>query len=107
MLGYDEQKGHLLVEHAYPSTGSPIPTAHIDVNVVLETTKPSTLQDGTWINVMGYLRRVASRDSMNHKNLPPPLVQAVLIWNAGGIDVEEYEKAMQPTISALRARSDS
>ena len=96
-------KGHLLVEHAYPTDAKPTPRAVVDVNLVLETIKGEILENGRWINVIGYVRSGKERYDRRKKKadvsrkdmIQDVLVQAVLIWDAGIMRPQDYEKTME------------
>lgn len=65
----------------------------MDVNLLVSTLRYTDTQIGEWINVLGYVQS-KSRDS------PAPLstnVQAVMLWSAGFIKLDEYE-AMLPAV---------
>lgn len=80
-----------------------LPRAYVDVNIVLDTAKRELMHDGRWLNVIGYVRSVpASAD--NKQAVAPtllpreaslPVVQAILLWDAGAIDVKKYESILQ------------
>jgi hypothetical protein len=110
-VDYDESTGLLLVEHVYPKTCSLTPRAHVDVNLVLETTDRKLVESGAWVNVMGYVKQVSAASFLTgnvvvpgkeHRAIrqveqgkPLPLVQAVLLWSAGTTRVEEYETTLR------------
>ena len=109
-------KGHLSVEHAYPRDASPTPTALVDVNLILTTIGGRLLEPGRWINVIGYVQerepesqpqnQPRSKKQRLERNLSqieqPCLVQAVLVWGAETVKVEEYEKVMEAQKEAWR-----
>lgn len=114
ILDIDETTGCLLVEHRYPrQSTSEVHQAYVDVDLVLETTKKDTFVLGTWINVIGYVlkrgqeggREVGAgsgtRKHMASQHLPR--VQAILVWSAGAVHLEEYERVVQKTIDLRRA----
>ena len=63
------------------------------------------MTDGRWLNVIGYVLsgpQEKKRKSTNagnaqstSKEVPLPIVQAVLLWDAGAINVDEYERVLQ------------
>ncbi|KAH7412334.1 CST complex subunit Ten1 [Phaeosphaeria sp. MPI-PUGE-AT-0046c] len=73
------------LKHAHP-TSSPSVVANVNVDHVLETLKYRTLDVGTWLNVIGYV------DRRKEKGV---FVQAVTVWDAGDVDVEGYERAVE------------
>jgi hypothetical protein len=72
----------------------------VDVNLALESTDPTSLRDGAWVNVIGYTlanpstNHARSRKRTRVDNQATEL-QAILVWDAGSIRVEEYEKMLQ------------
>lgn len=75
----------LRLKHAYPTADRPV-VASVNIDHVLERVKHHELDVGTWLNVIGHvLRKEGSNVS----------VQAVAIWDAGNVDVQAYEKAME------------
>jgi hypothetical protein len=44
------------------------------------------LDVGTWLNVIGYVER---------KKEEGVFVQAIAVWDAGNVDLEAYEKAVE------------
>jgi hypothetical protein len=52
-----------------------------------------TTQVGAWVNVIGYVRQnTEMRSTSKHR---ASLVDAVLIWSAGAIKLEDYEAAVR------------
>ncbi|KAF1917568.1 CST complex subunit Ten1 [Ampelomyces quisqualis] len=80
---YDVKGGALRLKHQYPAS-SPLSTVHVNIVHVLERLKRHELDVGTWLNVIGYVGR--------HERAL--FVQAVAVWDAGDVDVEAYEKAV-------------
>lgn len=74
----------------------------MNVDLVLEAATEGLLQNGAWLNVIGYVKggqsvstkrkRPDSTVTANHGEI---LVQAVLIWDAGPIDAGMYEKTIE------------
>lgn len=69
----------------------------------METAKPVDFQVGTWVNVVGYVTKIRSRNDesqrVNDENLKVH-IQAIMLWSAGSIKVDEYEKALEARKSA-------
>jgi hypothetical protein len=104
---YNTETGYLLVEHGYPDPARP-QRAHVDVNMVLETAKRDIGQDGIWLNIIGYVRTDSTRARTRSKassEPSQPVVQAVLIWSAGAIDLKSYERTLQQQMATrIQAR---
>lgn len=108
VLDYDIETGHLLVEHNYAPTATHRSNtrAAVDAKLILEIVDQTCLQKGAWINVIGYIEHLPkSRSQKSRKPLNDidilglPRVQAVLMWNAGAIHVDKYEKTMKEILS--------
>lgn len=79
------QSATLRLKHHYPKSSAPI-TAQVNVEHVLETTKRSELDIGTWVNVIGHFERRVGDNVF---------VQAVAIWDAGDVDLPRYETSVR------------
>ena len=112
---YTLSTGVLELQHAYhPPPKIPI-IALVDVNVVLEGLKREDTQVGAWINVVGYVEEVvregmrgqgqvqedmdpATRNGARVRDGPRVVrvrVQAIVLWNAGGVKIGEYERTLE------------
>ena len=112
---YTLSTGILELQHAYHPPPK-IPTiALVDVNVVLEGLKREDTQVGAWINVVGYVEEVvregkrgqwqvqekmgpATRNGERVREGPRVVrvrVQAIVLWNAGGVKIGEYERTLE------------
>jgi len=108
IIEYDDHEGCLIVEHRYPRNTLTLTRALVDVNLVLETAKGNLLNEGTWLNVIGYVQELgskrrrlnaegtksATRTSLSH-------VQAVLIWDAGSLHVDQYEQILEKHLATV------
>jgi len=52
-----------------------------------------TTQVGAWVNVIGYMRQNDGSQSTSKPRAS--MVDAVLIWSAGAIKLEDYEAAVR------------
>lgn len=75
----------LRLKHNYPVLADPV-IAYLDIEHVLERAKNSDVDVGTWLNVIGYVQNI------EHSTVS---VQAILIWDAGNVDLEAYQNAIQ------------
>jgi len=98
---YDARSGHLLLTHNYPLS-APEVTAVVDLSHVLENLQGTALQGGVWVNVVGYVmngesttNKATAKSGARDANASNIRVQAILIWEAVAIDIDEYEKAVQ------------
>lgn len=67
----------------------------MDLNLLLSTLHSTDIQIGEWVNVMGYVtepRSKQDRTSEDKKN--GVFVQAIVLWSAGSIKLDRYEKAL-------------
>ena len=97
VLDYDVYTASLFLEHNFPRCEVPTPTASVDIRLVLETIKAEALQRGSWLNIIGYVRKPeqrrkkASSSTSDVTTAAVPLVQAIVIWAAGAIKIADYE----------------
>lgn len=99
MVRYDIPDARLLLEHAHHQGPGPA-RVYVDVNLILESTKPATLQNGCWVNVIGYTQGTpihgrAKRGLANQATPAVACVQAILIWDAGAISLSDYENTLE------------
>ncbi len=74
-----------------PATATAICThAHVDISLVLQRLTHEELVVGAWVNVMGYVEAVDSSSGDGND----VRVQAVLLWAAGPLDVQQYERGL-------------
>ena len=100
-MNYEVSTGFLLLEYGFRQDVLPTPLASIDVRLVLESINAHDLQRGSWVNIIGYLRKPEQRQkkstSSNTNNIQTPeipIVQAIIVWAAGAIKVASYETAL-------------
>jgi hypothetical protein len=101
VLDYEVSKAYLHVEHRYPQDAGNNLSFAVEITHVLSTINATELQAGSWLNVIGYVRRSQSSRHKRKRAADPVLpvqpqiiVQAILIWNAGAIKITEYEKIL-------------
>jgi hypothetical protein len=63
------------------------------VDNLLDVLNVETTQVGAWVNVVGYVHQ--DDESQSTSKLRAPTVDAVLIWSAGAIKLEDYETAVR------------
>ena len=123
---YTLSAGVLELQHAYHPPPKVPTIALVDVNVVLEGLKREDTQVGAWINVVGYVEEVvkegkraqgqaqekmgpATRNGERVREGPRVVrvrVQAVVLWNAGGVKIGEYERTLENRLK-LEERSQT
>jgi hypothetical protein len=101
VVNYEVSTGFLLLEYGFQQSILPTPQASVDVRLVLESINAHDLQRGSWLNIIGYLRKPEQRQkkttSSNTDNIQRPeipIVQAIIVWSAGAIKVANYETAL-------------
>lgn len=64
----------------------------VDARLVLEKLSIELTRVGEWVNVVGYVtaKPTPSKDACS--DVPSAHVQALLLWPAGPLDVQRYEK---------------
>lgn len=74
----------------------------MDVNLLLSTLKTTDTQRGEWVNVVGYVEGRTTKsgpEGRAQKGGPDKVVgvkvQAIMLWSAGDVKVEEYEKTLE------------
>lgn len=73
---------------------------HVNVGHILDALNVELTQVGAWVNVVGYVQQNSigvfrpkpSKDSPRH---PTSCVDAILVWSAGAIKLDEYEAAVR------------
>lgn len=76
--------------------------AHVSIDHILESIKSTEMQIGAWLNVIGYverppvdrpIRKLSRRQRVSQpKNVH---VQAVMLWSAGAVKVDAYERSVE------------
>ena len=116
---YNSREGVLELLHSSKDFANATVVAETDVNVILETVKREDLEVGAWVNVMGYVSAVqaAGRDDrssctiaksrdISSSALVTVTIQAVMLWNAGAINIAEYEKAVHQRLQDQARKSN-
>ena len=118
MTAYDSRTGVLELQHAYPPSASIAVLALVDVNLLLENIKRENLEIGAWVNVLGYVgevvwggKRMLSRSKGykeeridGERTIVRIQVQAVMMWGAGGVKLEEYEAAVEERLKPSKEK---
>ncbi|KAI9769230.1 MAG: hypothetical protein M1840_004359 [Geoglossum simile] len=113
VTAYKAATGILTLQHAYPSSRPHVPTAYVDILLLLSTVEPTDTQFGEWVNVIGYVTEGSSppdssggekRNSLRAEEHLAARVQAIVLWSAGALDVGEYEKVLEDRLEAEKRR---
>lgn len=78
-----------MLVHHYPKRWKSAPRVLVDVIPILDMVKFQLLEVGEWVNVVGYVSPPPQAEAS-----AVPFVQAVMIWSAGIINLDEYESAL-------------
>ena len=113
---YNAKTGHLIVQHAYPPPPSQCSRAVVDVNLLLDNMKSNDTAMGEWVNVIGYVdaqpAKIEEKGKVGLKGahgqagkesggaMADTRVQAVMLWSAGAIKLDEYERTVAARIAA-------
>jgi hypothetical protein len=92
---YDSTSATLHFKDRFASTTVPSASGSASVNVayVLDALNFELTQVGAWVNVVGYVRN--SGDAHSDSGKVSCSVDAVVIWSAGAIRLDEYEAAVR------------
>lgn len=83
---YIVKQATLRLKHNHPVSDSP-KTVNVNVEHVLESISRHEVDVGSWINVIGYVEQQRRSKDVH--------VQAIAIWDAGDVDLEAYQKAVE------------
>ncbi|CAK7209585.1 hypothetical protein SBRCBS47491_000493 [Sporothrix bragantina] len=89
VTAYDMAVGVLTLQHQYQSqpTAHRIDVrAHVNIDLVLERLTAEQTSVGAWVNVMGYISDIKDGGDVH--------VQALLLWSAGPLNLQEYERQL-------------
>ncbi|KAI6377518.1 hypothetical protein MCOR25_002499 [Pyricularia grisea] len=80
--------------------------ALVDVNLILQSLNQEQTRAGEWVNVVGYITKSGSSgDKRNGSHSVK--VQALLLWSAGPLSLQDYEKTLSSHVKGLPAGPDS
>ena len=89
---YDSELAILRLRDRFPATSATSGAANVDVNNLLDVLNVETTQVGAWVNVIGYVRQNIEMQPTSKSR--GSTVDAVLIWSAGAVKLDEYEAAV-------------
>jgi hypothetical protein len=89
---YDSERAVLQLRDRFPAN-SASGIANVNVNNVLDALNVEMTQVGAWVNIIGYVHRSAETRSTSDQRAS--IVDAVLIWSAGAIKLDDYEAAVR------------
>ncbi|KAK0613397.1 CST complex subunit Ten1 [Immersiella caudata] len=115
VTSYSTSSATLRLEHHYPTDG-PSVCALVSVDLVLERLGSQQTRIGEWVNVIGYISSIhSSTDHRKPQENGDPMVQvqALIVWSAGTLDVQQYEtsvdnlKPKKPSVGGDNPPSDT
>lgn len=104
---YTLSTGILTLQHAYHPHFATNVIALVDVSLLLENMKREDLEVGAWVNVLGYCegvveKRLHMKDQKGRDDDAGRVqvkVKAVMLWNAGGVKIGEYERVLAERVA--------
>ncbi|OAA59082.1 Telomere length regulation/capping, TEN1 [Niveomyces insectorum RCEF 264] len=101
VTAYAVASGVLTLEHAYPQPPATAgDRARVDVRLLVEQLGAEQVRVGEWVNVIGYVtagaqKTAAQKSSGRNEDTTADVpVQAILLWSAGPLDVQTYERRL-------------
>ncbi len=96
---YSIQTGTLVLKHNFPTSAPRSVTAHVNIELVSSSLKPTDTQIGEWVNVIGHItdappRRQGTRRTRSLGTGNVVNVQAVVLWSAGSVKLGDYERIL-------------
>lgn len=92
--------GTLRLEHR--SSPNANVSALVDVQLILERLGAEQTRIGEWVNVIGYISLTPSASPGEGLNAEESTVyiQALLLWSAGPLDIQQYQLSVQQLLQA-------
>ncbi|EHA47373.1 hypothetical protein MCOR27_006913 [Pyricularia oryzae] len=79
--------------------------ALVDVNLILQALNQEQTQPGEWVNVVGYINK-SDPSSDKRTGRYCVKVQALLLWSAGPLSLQDYERTLSSHVKGLPAGPD-
>ncbi|KAF8457698.1 CST complex subunit Ten1 [Terfezia claveryi] len=99
IISYHSPSATLTVSHKslYPSSCQPkTQEAKVDISNLVRTLSTDVLQNGEWINIIGYTVKAGMSGTENTQGgVEVVYIDAVQIWSAGAIDLGGYERSLR------------
>ncbi|KAB5554586.1 CST complex subunit Ten1 [Coniochaeta sp. 2T2.1] len=97
---YSVTSGTLKMEHRSPPDANV--AALVDVSLILEKLGAEQTRTGEWVNVIGYITAAPKSSggrnpSSEHSEVH---VQALLLWSAGPLDIQQYRVSVEHPVMA-------
>ncbi|XWW92759.1 hypothetical protein V2A60_000685 [Cordyceps javanica] len=90
VTAYSTSTACITLGHLYPR-GTDV-SVTVNVELLLETLAGEATHTGEWVNVIGYIKHAAVGRS--GRGSGTATVQAVMVWPAGPMDIQQYEAAL-------------
>jgi len=96
---YEISAGALLLKHDYPRENQPV-RARVNLDHIRESLNYTALEVGAWVNVVGYIQNGVTTSSatvdVELRDAGEDVrVQAILLWEAMSIRIDQYEKTLE------------
>ncbi|KAH8699678.1 CST complex subunit Ten1 [Ilyonectria robusta] len=94
VTSYSTALGCLSLGHLYP-LGTDV-TVLVDVNLILESLTSEKTRVGEYVNVIGYItsKQAPHAPDTAQQETAQVLVQALMLWSTGPMDIRTYEKSV-------------
>lgn len=94
VTAYSTASGTLTLQHQFPQDSDV--RALVDVRLLLETISAEQTSVGQWVNVIGYITSPPSAPVKKSTKMDAPtvLVQALVLWSTGSLDIGRYEACL-------------
>lgn len=96
VISYSTSSACLSLAHLYPKDTNV--AASVDVSLLLESLTAEQTRVGEFVNVIGYI----TEQKITRDTKPPcqeskqVCVQAIVLWSTGPMDLQKYEKLLDP-----------
>ncbi|KAH7262135.1 CST complex subunit Ten1 [Fusarium tricinctum] len=96
VISYSTSSACLSLAHLYPKDTNV--TTSVDVSLLLESLTAEQTRVGEFVNVIGYI----TEQKITRDTKPPcqesqqVCVQAIVLWSTGPMDLQKYEKLLDP-----------
>jgi hypothetical protein len=94
VINYSTKTAILTLAHNFPEGSQR--KAEVDVRLLLETLTSTDTRIGEWVNIIGYITEPMPT-SLTARNPYHASIQAIVLWSAGSIKLDDYEKILAQT----------
>ncbi|KAH7266372.1 telomere capping, CST complex subunit-domain-containing protein [Fusarium solani] len=96
VISYSTSSACLSLAHLYPRDTNV--TALVDVSLLLETLTSEQTRVGEYLNIIGYItaKKVLRDVKLSSREEVQVSVQAIALWSTGSMDLQKYERILDP-----------